>query len=132
MFSKKQSSWDSLPPTRECLKPVIQRAHFQAMIWKRCVISQQRLPSPCDYGWTIKENAFFPAYGNLVSVPENVLDLISCSCTKGHCRPPCKCAQNKMTCSEMCLCGGDEEKCQNSSKEEELDDTDDFYESDED
>lgn len=124
MFSKKKISWENLPPTKDSLIPVIKRAHFQGMVWKRCCIAKQSIPSACNYGWTVKENDFSPEYGNLLSVPENVLELTACSCQKGRCRPPCKCLQNNIACSEICLCGGLEENCENMQKSEEYNGSD--------
>lgn len=91
------------------------------MVWQRCCIAKQNLPSPCNYGWIINsQSEFVPKYGKYLCIPDDLLELTSCSCKKGRCRPPCKCTQNQLTCSEVCLCGGVEENCDNIQNQEEL------------
>lgn len=128
MFSKRQVPHDSLPPTIDALVPAIRRAHFQSMCWNRCFESRQNLPKPEDFGWTKNLDYYNPIMSTKESAPASLLDLTRCSCEKGRCRPPCKCATANMRCSEMCVCEGDTDRCDNSFN---ADDDEDIIEEDE-
>ena len=64
--------------------------------------------------------------------PEEVLNLIRCSWTKGRCVPPCKCAsQNpRLACTEMCECEGEPECCDITQPAEAIVDDEDASEDD--
>ena len=38
----------SLPPTDEALELNIKRAHYQAMMWNKCIAGQPTCKEPCD------------------------------------------------------------------------------------
>ena len=52
MFGKSKSS-ESLPPTSDALKLHIERAHFQASVWKQANVVKPVLPSPVTMGWSL-------------------------------------------------------------------------------
>ena len=115
LYSKKQIQGANLPPTLSSLLPAIRRAHFQCMEWFQDIISHPELPPPCTYGWSEENGVFDPVMCDMACAPEEVLNVIKCSCKKGRCAPPCKCAtqQPRMCCTEMCGCGGEDEFCDN-------------------
>ena len=47
---------ESLPPTSDALHFHIQRAHYQAAIWKQAHLAHQDIPDPQVGGWKVEEN----------------------------------------------------------------------------
>jgi hypothetical protein len=56
LFSKKQQQDSAFPPTKSTLYFHIQRAHYQAKIWKKSTKPTMQLDDPCDAGWKIIGN----------------------------------------------------------------------------
>jgi hypothetical protein len=52
MFGKSKSP-ESLPPTSDALKLHIERAHFQASVWKQANVVKPVLPFPITMGWSL-------------------------------------------------------------------------------
>ncbi|KAL2098309.1 hypothetical protein ACEWY4_007516 [Coilia grayii] len=57
LFCAKRGEVDSssLPPCRDCLKLHIQRANYQAGIWRHCLEGQPDIPEPRGHGWTTND-----------------------------------------------------------------------------
>ena len=51
VFCQRKQKNNGLPPTPDSLQLHIQRAIYQAMIWKRCLQAFQQLPQPVGNGW---------------------------------------------------------------------------------
>jgi hypothetical protein len=56
LFSKKQQQDSAFSPTKSTLYFHIQRAHYQAEIWKKSTKPIMQLDDPCDAGWKIIGN----------------------------------------------------------------------------
>ena len=41
------------------------------------------------------------------TVPDSILQLIRCTCSKNHCAGRCSCRQHDMPCTELCKCDPD-------------------------
>ena len=123
LFSKKQTSWEKLPPTRSAFVPAIQRVNYQAMIWNQDDEAQPTIPSPIGHGWNIEDGQIVPVLCEMPCAPDSILQLIRCSCVKNRCSAPCKCLANNLPCTDMCECGGNDELCDNDFHNE-LDVTD--------
>ena len=59
MFGKSKSL-ESLPPTSDVLKLHIERAHFQANVWKQANVVKPVLPSPVTMGWSLDGDRLIP------------------------------------------------------------------------
>jgi len=107
-----------MPPTTASLRPAIARSHYQCMEWNRDILPHPSLPTISNYGWSNESGKYEPVMCDLPCAPEEVVNVIKCSCRKGRCAPPCKCAtqQPPMCCTEMCSCSGDEDLCDNALK----------------
>ncbi len=46
--------------------------------------------------------------------PDAVLELVQCSCAKSMSSANCSCRRNNLVSTEMCKCGPDEDKCENT------------------
>ena len=75
---------DALPPCKATLSLHINRANYQAAIWRRATMSLPVIPPPSNHGWIIDNDT------DVISVrwlktkpaPEEILDLLSCICKK--------------------------------------------------
>lgn len=106
VFSQKQSLSDNMPPTLAALKPAIRRCHYQCMEWSRDTIAHPNLPPATDYGWQLVNGEFEPIMCDLPCAPDEVLNLVRCSCKKNSCTQRCKCATQSILCTKMGECGG--------------------------
>ena len=113
LFTKKQLQAEKLPPTRGALHEAIARAHYQAMVWRQDNIPHPHLPPATTYGWKEEENKLVPVPTRDPPAPATVIDLVKCGCKKTSCTSHCSCRSQGLNCSEMCLCGADEEVCSN-------------------
>ena len=95
MFGKSKSP-ESLPPTSNALKLHIEKAHFQASVWKQANVVKSGLPSPVTMGWSLDGDSLIPLLMTLDPIPQACLDKISCQCRGGGggghtwCAPPLK------------------------------------------
>ena len=115
LFSKKQLVSQKLPPTRGALKEVIARAHYQAMVWYQDNVPEPRLPPANEYGWKVEGERLVSIPTVEPPAPSAVIHLIKCGCKKNKCQSHCSCRSQNLNCSELCMCGADEEVCNNVS-----------------
>jgi len=113
LFTKKQLEAQKLPPTRGALHEAIARAHYQAMVWRQDNIPHPQLPPATTYGWKEEGDTLVPVPTRDPPAPATVTHLINCGCKKTSCTSHCSCRSQGLNCSEMCLCGADEEVCSN-------------------
>ena len=129
LFSKHASDISYLPPTQAVLKYRIFRAHFIALVLKRCDQAVQDLPDATCYGWEESDNQLRPILSDELPAPVGLIELSMCSC-KGVCDTNrCSCFKNKLTCTEMCQCTSE---CENDHGEEIDDDSTDIGSEDDD
>ena len=103
-----------MSPPQAAFRPAIRRAHYQAIIWQRAQVPKPNLPPVTDFGWALSENdCYVSVMCDLPSGPEEVLSIVRCSCGPSKRAPPCKCVRNGPSCTEMCSCSADIEKCDN-------------------
>eukprot|EP00058_Branchiostoma_floridae_P019404 XP_002604894.1 hypothetical protein BRAFLDRAFT_77273 [Branchiostoma floridae] len=123
LFIAKKGNVESsaLPPCRDCLHLHVQRANYQAGIWRGCLQNDPQVPSPVDAGWKLDED------GNLSirwlqspPAPAAVLELLTCSCSRSCTLPSCTCLTNGLNCTEMCKL----KDCSNRKEEETEEDLD--------
>ena len=130
MYSAKQGRLEAkcLPPCSDSLRLHANRACYQAYIWRKCLESSPDIPSPIGLGWeenddgdlVIKWNTILPA-------PEEILQLMYCSCSKKCVPGSCPCVDNSLACTDACA----NQNCENFPSEEEEDEFDGFLSSDE-
>ena len=127
LFTKKQLEAQKLPPTRGALHQAIARSHYQAMVWHKAHVPDPQLPQPTEHGWRAEGDHLVPITTKDPPAPAAITHLIKCNCTKTQCMSRCSCRSQYLNCSEMCMCGADEEVCGNTGQERPMgiDDTDD-------
>ena len=112
---KKQVKLEKLPPTAAASKQHFLRVYHQVQLWQ-----SNPLP-PEQWGWTLETGGLVPITTTLPPAPDQLLNLISCTCTK-NCVRTCSCVKGGLKCSIVCVsCQG--VSCSNSnthSHEEEI------------
>ena len=99
MFGKSKSL-ESLPPTSDVLKLHIERAHFQANVWKQANVVKPILPSPVTMGWSLDGDHLIPLPITLDPIPQACLEMISCQCSSGCIMLRCSCKKAKLPCTD--------------------------------
>ena len=130
LFTKKQLEGQKLPPTRGALHEAIARAHFQAIVWYQDQVPNPQLPPPTDYGWNTEGDSLLPITTMVPPAPASITHLVKCGCKKNNCQSNCSCRSQQLNCSELCLCGADEDVCENVSQDHPLGIDDDEVEDD--
>ena len=83
------------------------------MVWHQDNIPHPQLPPATTYGWKEEGNRLEPVPTRDPPAPAAVTHLIKCGCKKTSCTSHCTCRSQGLNCSEMCLCGANEEVCSN-------------------
>ena len=101
---------EQLPPCHNALKQHILRCNYQARIWRLAFESNPTYPEFHNHGWYFENEAIKIRWMTCQPAPNEVLSLLSCSCNR-TCQPTkCSCIDNRMHCTDLCLCG----ECQNT------------------
>ena len=101
----------------------IQRANYQASIWKTSPDAYSDIPSPVGHGWFIDGSDITIDWIDVLPAPLAVLELLSCRCATKCSNNRCACFQNKLQCTDACGC--DKNKCENQIIQSETDDEND-------
>ena len=105
MFKTGKCVERSLPPNKDSLKLHIQRANYQAAIYRRSLETQPDIPPPMQHGWSIEGESFAIKWMTLPPAPKSLLELVHCQCKATHCvQGRCTCRQNQLPCTDMCRC----------------------------
>lgn len=104
---------ESLPPTSDSAAQHSYRVYHQIQQWLGNKLEPEK------WGWVRQEGDLHPVRTTLPPAPDEIIQLISCSC-KGDCSSAkCSCKKNGITCSALCkTCEG--VTCCNSSFEKEV------------
>lgn len=105
LFCAKGSSTAQLPPCRDALQQHAKRANYQAAIWRRALQPWTEAPSANGHGWSIgSDNSITINWTTQLPAPQQLLELVSCSCKKGCGTAMCSCHSNGMQCTDVCQC----------------------------
>ena len=114
LFCKLKSP-EVLPPTTDALQFHIQRAHYQAMVWRQAALPQPILPSPVSSGWVLQDGVLKPRLTSKAPVPETCVEIVSCSCTTGCSSLRCTCKKGRLYCTGACKCCQGDVPCRNKA-----------------
>lgn len=92
LFCKLMSP-EVLPPTTDALQLHIQRAHYQAMVWRQAVLPQPILPLPMSSAWVLQDGILKPRLTSKAPVPDTCVETVSCSCRT-------VCSSQRCTCKK--------------------------------
>ena len=105
LFASKAAQGDQLPPTRDALKLHIQRANYQAAIWRRSLEANPDVPSPVGRGWRTGEDGMLEVkWMEQSPAPDQLIILVNCRCKKGCETARCSCVRSTLHCTDACAC----------------------------
>ena len=84
------------------------------MIWNSDNVPIINLPDPTGYGWSKRDGDLIPVVSLLKPAPKAILELVRCKCVAGRCSRGCSCSNNGQSCTDMCRCEGNQDKCDNA------------------
>lgn len=107
-FHAKKGKADSqqLSPCAVCLQKHCQCANYQTGMWKHSLESYPDIPSPVRNGWC-RDNGgehehFVIDWLDVPAVPDTVLQLLACQCSRICKMSPCTCLANGLQLTEIC------------------------------
>ena len=118
MFLSKRGEVDSstLPPCEDSLKQHIQRANYQAGVWRGALLPMPNIPEPDGHGWIKRADGGLDLdwiHGQVA--PDAVLELLACQCKRKCVPDDCPCMVNGFKCIYMCRL----QTCENQKVEDE-------------
>lgn len=96
-----------LPPTRDAANYHSLRTYQQVQAW----LGNELRPSV--WGWSLTTRGVLPIPTTKNAAPDNILQIVSCKCSKGCSTGACSCKKAGLRCSAMCkYCTG--HSCENA------------------
>ena len=103
LFCSKNAQSSQLPPSEDALRLHVQRANYQAALWKKAM-SQEPIPSPSSHAWLLHDNTSSVQWMNKDAAPPALLQLTVCHC-KTQCNTMrCSCKKVSLSCTDACGC----------------------------
>ena len=93
---------EALPPCRSSLKLHVLRANCQSAVWRRSLFLQPNVPSPCGHGWEICEDTITIQWLGSKPAPEEILELLCCTCKISCAIEFCCCLKAGLKCTDLC------------------------------
>jgi hypothetical protein len=126
LFCQTKQRSEGLPPTSDSLAQHLKRANYQCCIWRRALQANQNIPTPEGRGWyhDAETERLTPLLMTKEHAPRQILEFITCHCSKSMCTRNCSCKTNNLACTEACSCMASEQ-CQNPNNSDVLDSEDD-------
>ena len=110
MFSKVNKSVESLPPSQDAFHLHLNRANYQAFIWKKAIEPKRDCPLPTGHGWVMENVKLKSRLMRLDTIRKKCAELVMCSCKARRSSTRCGCLKTIGSCTSACFCG---EVCQN-------------------
>jgi len=95
---------EALPSCESSLRLHVTRANYQAAIWRRAIVPLPVIPSPGGHGWEVDNisNVVEFVWLGSKSAPDEVLELLSCTCKRACTVDNCCCLKAGLKCTDMC------------------------------
>lgn len=104
LFTRKQRSYQAIPPTQASLQKHAQHATYQAgLIWGQATDPNPDLPNPEQWGWRKEGDEWRIHWTDLPSIAYSCQELTKCGCKKVCCGR-CKCFWSGLVCTRLCSC----------------------------
>ena len=119
MYAAKHGHLDpkSIPPCADSLRQHSLRASYQVHIWRKSLESHPIIPSPIGFGWDQNEEGdFIVSWNNVNPAPDEVLEMMFCTCSRKCVRGSCPCVDNSLKCTDACT----NHSCDNFQSNEEI------------
>lgn len=92
---------------------MLQRAGYQAAVWRRALVNTIDSPSADGHGWCLSNGGLKIKWMTQDPAPADVLQDIYCRCEKDCSSQRCSCKKAKLKCTDVCQCNRKVEKCSN-------------------
>ena len=66
------------------------------------MIAKPDIPAPFEYGWEMQDGGILIKWNTVKPAPEEVLELMYCTCFKKCVLETCPCVQNGLFCTDAC------------------------------
>ena len=125
IFCSKGCSTSQLPPCRDALQLYVKQSNYQAAVWRSALFGQPSLPSPHGHGWLVdavaadRDPAVSIEWIRELTAPQQLLELISCSCKTVSQSRRCSCVSNSLKCTNVSHCS-----CENLGENDSISDDD--------
>lgn len=128
---KKTVEPELLPPCQSTFRLHVQRANYQAAVWRRALDQKMCAPSPEGHGWEQDaDGCICIKWLQTQPAPEEVLEFVNCKCN--YCsKEACSCAQSNQRCTELCKCNCSKESI-HSEAEDHVEPNEDIFSDDSD
>ena len=104
-------AYNAIPPTQASLKDYVKRAVFQAgHVWGQSTVTEQKLPSPTNWRWSLQDNVWTPKWTALPAIAEYCQEIQKCGCKKSNCIGNCKCYRSGLSCTALWSCNCQEDR----------------------
>ena len=97
MFGSRTTDPAKLPPCKDARDQHINRANYQAAIWRHSLAARSPVPSRQGNGWTV-DGHILVDWTDSPAAPQAVLECVSCKCKK-YTGARCSCKLNRLTCT---------------------------------
>ena len=78
-------------------------------------MTEQKLPSPTNWGWSKQDNVWAPKWTELPAIAECCQEIQKCGCKKSNCIGNCKCYYSGISCTALCTCNCQEDSISTST-----------------
>ena len=105
MFKMGTHCESSMPPNKDSLTKHLNRANYQAAIYKRALEADPHVPTPHGRGWTVDGDQISIHWTDLPPAPDSVMEFVNCYCKKNKCsKGNCSCLEKGLPCTDYCQC----------------------------
>lgn len=110
MFCKQLAESNKLPPTLGALEEHIKHVRLQSRVWYQATVMHQLPFEPLQFGYYKDTNGqLLPVTMLDLPAPQAIIELVRCQCKTNCSTLRCSCRCNNLPCTELCLCGTDDE-----------------------
>ena len=93
---------EELPSCRSSLKLHVTWVNYQVGIWQRGILPCPGIPYPNNYGWQVAGSSIDIRWLGSKPAPEEVLELISCTCKTSCSTSDCSRIAAGIKCADVC------------------------------
>ena len=115
LFTKKQRSYDNIPPSQNILHLHFKRAAFVGgHMWGQSLQRIQQLPDPTSWGWILTDGTWKINWMTVDPLSKECRILKKCNCTSDCVPKPtrstpnpkgkCGCFRDELSCTPLCKC----------------------------
>ena len=98
----KSNKPEHMPLSSNVLRSHLMRLHYQALVWKQAICTDQAIPQPQEMGWQLDRELLNPTLLSLDHIPKAFQNVAHCTCHTGCRTFRCSCNKARITCTRDC------------------------------